>query len=75
MKKNMGAVDRGIRLILAVVVMVLYLTGKISGVAAIVLGLFTLAFLLTSLTGYCPAYSPLGIKTIKDGGKHPGKSR
>jgi hypothetical protein len=66
MKKNMGTVDRGIRFALAVVVAILYFTGKISGVAAIVLGIFALAFFITSLMGHCPAYTPLGIKTTKE---------
>ena len=66
MKKNMGTVDRGIRFALAVVVAILYFTGKISGIAAIVLGIFALAFFITSLMGHCPAYTPLGIKTTKE---------
>jgi hypothetical protein len=66
MKKNMGTVDRGIRLALAIVVVILYFTGKISGIVAIVLGVFALAFVITSLVGHCPAYTPLGIKTFKD---------
>jgi hypothetical protein len=66
MKKNMGTVDRAIRFALAVVVAILYFTGKISGLAAIVLGIFALAFFVTSLIGHCPAYTPLGIKTIKE---------
>lgn len=65
MKKNMGTVDRGIRLALAVVVAMLYFTGKISGTAAIVLGVFALAFFVTGLVGYCPAYPPFGITTIQ----------
>lgn len=66
MKKNMGTADRVIRFALAIVVAILYFTGKISGLAAIVLGVFALAFFVTSLIGHCPAYTPLGIKTIKD---------
>jgi hypothetical protein len=66
MKKNMGTVDRGIRFALAVVVAILYFTGTISGIAAIVLGIFALAFFITSLMGHCPAYTPLGIKTTKE---------
>lgn len=62
----MGTADRGIRLTLAVAVAILYFTGKISGVAAIVLRIFALAFMVTSLAGHCPAYSPLGIATVKD---------
>ena len=55
----------GIRLVLAVIVAILYFTGKISGVVAIVLGIIAVAFFITSLAGYCPAYTPLGIKTCK----------
>lgn len=66
MKKNMGTVDRGIRVALAIVVAILYFTGKISGIAAIVLGIFALVFVITSLVGHCPAYTLLGIKTFKD---------
>jgi K+-transporting ATPase A subunit len=66
MKKNMGTVDRGIRVALAIVVAILYFTGKISGIAAIVLGIIALVFVITSLVGHCPAYTPLGIKTFKD---------
>ena len=66
MKKNMGTVDRGIRLVLAIVVAILYFTGKISGITAIILGIFATAFFITSLVGNCPAYTPLGIKTLKE---------
>ena len=66
MKKNMGTVDRGIRIALAIVVAILYFAGKISGLAAIILGIFALAFFVTSIIGHCPAYTPLGIKTIKE---------
>ena len=66
MKKNMGTVDRGIRVALAIVVAILYFTGKISGIAAIVLGIFALVFVITSLVGHCPTYTPLWIKTFKD---------
>jgi Na+(H+)/acetate symporter ActP len=65
MKKNMGIVDRVIRSILAIVIIVLYFTGHISGVAAIILGVFAVTFLITSLVGFCPAYAPLKITTIK----------
>lgn len=66
MKKNMGTLDRIIRTILAVVIIVLYLTGQISGTAAIVLGIIAVIFLLTSLLGFCPVYVPLGISTRKE---------
>jgi hypothetical protein len=64
MKKNMGTADRVIRIILAIVVIVLYLTGNITGIAAIILGILALVFILTSLIGFCPLYIPLKISTI-----------
>jgi len=63
--KNMGTVDRLIRTLLAIVVLVLYLTNQISGVAAIILGIIAVVFLLTSLVGFCPAYFPFKISTTK----------
>ena len=65
MKKNMGTIDRIIRILLAIVVIGLYLNGSITGVAAIILGILALVFILTSLIGFCPLYVPLKISTIK----------
>lgn len=65
MKKNMGTVDRLIRTILAAVIAVLYFTNQITGTAAIILGIFAIAFLLTSSIGFCPLYVPLKISTAK----------
>jgi hypothetical protein len=64
MKKNMGTIDRIIRILLAIVVIGLYLNGSITGVAAIILGILALVFILTSLIGFCPLYVPLKISTI-----------
>jgi hypothetical protein len=66
MKKNMGTIDRVIRTVIAVVIAVLYFTGQISGTVAIVLGIVAVAFLLTSLVGWCPIYNPFGISTRKE---------
>jgi hypothetical protein len=65
MKKNMGTVDRVVRAIFAVVVAILYFSGSISGTAAIILGVLAVMMLLTSITGVCPPYGPLGISTLK----------
>ena len=65
MKKNMGAADRLIRTVLAIVVVVLYFTNQISGTAAIILGIIAIAFLLTSFVGFCPLYLPFRISTRK----------
>ncbi len=63
MTKNMGAIDRVVRLVLVAVVVILYARGTISGTAAIVLGVLAAVFLLTSLVGFCPLYHPLKITT------------
>ena len=63
MQKNMGTVDRLARTAAAAGVGVLYLTGAISGTLAIVLGVFAVIFVVTSLVAWCPMYSPLGLST------------
>lgn len=65
MKRNMGTADRLIRTVLAIVIAILYFTGQITGTAAIVLGIFAVVFLATSLIGHCPLYVPLKISTRK----------
>jgi hypothetical protein len=65
MKKNMGTLDRIIRVALVILVAVLYFTGVISGTLAIILGILAVVFLLTSLIGFCPLYAPFGISTQK----------
>ena len=60
MKKNLGSVERIIRVFVALVVAILYFTNQISGVAAIVLGVIAVAFGLTSSAGFCPIYASLG---------------
>ena len=65
MKKNMGTTDKIIRTLFAVLVAVLYFTDQVSGVAAIILGLFAVIFLITSLTGFCPLYASFKISTAK----------
>lgn len=63
MTKNMGRIDRGIRITLALLVGVLYFTGAIGGTLAIVLGLFAVIFVATSAIGWCPAYLPFGLSS------------
>lgn len=65
MKRNMGTTDRIIRLIVVAIIAILYFTGEISGTAAIILGVVAVAFLVTSLIGWCPSYLPFGISTRK----------
>jgi hypothetical protein len=63
MTKNMGTLDRLLRTLIAITVGVLYATGQITGLAAIILGVFALVFLATSAVGTCPLYVPIGLST------------
>jgi len=65
MIKNMGTADRVIRTVLALIVLALYFTGRITGMTAIVLGIIAVIFLLTSLITFCPLYVPLKMSTRK----------
>ncbi len=66
MKKNMGTADKVIRIILALLVIVFYFTGDLSGLAAIILGIVALIFLVTSFTGFCPLYKLFNVSTKKN---------
>lgn len=63
MKKNMGAVDKSIRLVLVILIAILYLTGVISGTLGVILSVLAVIFLVTSFFGFCPLYVPLGLST------------
>jgi len=60
MKKNMGTADKVIRLMVVAIIVILYLAGQLTGTLAIILGVVAVAFLLTSLVGWCPTYVLLG---------------
>ena len=63
MKKNMGTVDKAVRILAAVLIIALYFTNIISGTLAIVLLVVAGAFIATSLISSCPLYLPFGIST------------
>jgi K+-transporting ATPase A subunit len=65
MVKNMGKIDRVVRILLAVVVAVLFFTGQLTGTAAIVLGILAVVFIATAAIGTCPLYMPFKISTNK----------
>lgn len=65
MKKNMGSIDKTVRIVLALVFVVLYVTNVVSGTLGIVLLVLAGIFVLTSLISFCPLYLPFGISTCK----------
>ena len=66
MKKNMGLLDRVIRLIVVLLVVLLLFKATISGVLGWIIGLICLFLVITALIGYCPLYSALKISTLKE---------
>jgi hypothetical protein len=67
MKKNMGAIDRTLRLLVAVVFVVLYLTDVVTGTWGIIMLVIALMFVVTSFLSFCPLYLPFGISTCRKG--------
>ena len=65
MKKNMGGLDRIIRLVIAAVIGYLYYNGTIEGTLGYVLLAVAAIFVLTSLISSCPLYSLVGLNTCK----------
>lgn len=65
-KKNLGSIDRILRVVLAAVIVVLYVMGQVTGTAAIVLGILAAIILVTAAIGICPLYVPIKLSTIKD---------
>ena len=69
MKKNLGSIDRTVRLLGAVVIAVLYFTGLITGTTAIVSGILAIILVGTSLLSFCPLYTLLHLSSRKEGQK------
>jgi hypothetical protein len=63
MKKNMGSVDRGIRVAIAVIFATLFVTSVITGVLGTILLIVGGVFLVTSVVSFCPLYTLLGVNT------------
>ncbi len=65
MKNNMGSLDKVIRIVAAVVIVILYYANQISGTTAVVLLTLSGIFIATSFMSFCPLYFPFGISTKK----------
>jgi hypothetical protein len=63
MKKNMGATDRIIRILLAAVFAYLYFAGIVTGTVGLILIILGGVFVLTSLVSFCPLYTLFGFNT------------
>jgi len=61
--RNVGGIDRLFRALLALSVPILYLTGQIEGIAAIILAVLAALIVRTSVTGKCGIYYGLRFST------------
>ncbi len=62
-KKNVGIVDRIIRVALVVPAALFGVLGVVSGVWLVVLGVVAGVILITGVVGHCPVYHLFGWKT------------
>ncbi len=65
MKKNLESSDAVIRIAIAILIAILYLSGTITGTIAIVALVLAGVLVVTSFIGFCPLYTPFGIDTSK----------
>jgi len=65
MKKNMGGLDKVIRVVLAIAAALLVYFEVVVGPLAYILLTITGVFLITSLVGFCPLYGIFGISSCK----------
>jgi len=66
MEKNMGTLDRLIRLIIAAILIALITLKVLTGIWMIVGAIIAVIFVVTSVIGFCPLYKLIGISTCKD---------
>ncbi len=66
MTKNVGSIDRIVRIVLALVFVGLIVTGTVAGWLALVLGILAAVFAVTAVIGFCPLYAPLHLSTRKE---------
>jgi hypothetical protein len=65
MKKNVGSIDKIVRYLLAVILVVLYFTHVITGLIGIIGLVLAVVFVLTALIGFCPIWWTIKVNTSK----------
>jgi len=63
MKKNVGSTDQIVRYVLALLFVVLYFTGVVSGTLGIVLLVLAVVFAVTAYLNFCPIWLVLKVNT------------
>ncbi len=65
MKANIGSLDKVIRIFLAIVFAMLYITKMVEGTVSIMLLVVGGVLLLTSIINFCPLYAIMGLNSNK----------
>lgn len=73
MKKNVGSVDKIIRFIAALTIVVLILADVLTGAWVWILGAVAVVLVATSLVSVCPLYLALGLSSSEKSTQAPAK--
>lgn len=66
MQKNIGTIDRVIRIVIGVILFVLHFTYDFSNTVDMLVLIMATFILVTCLISFCPFYVPFGISTRKE---------
>jgi hypothetical protein len=61
----MGILDRSVRVIVALAIVILIVVKVLTGTLALILGILAAAFALTAVIGFCSLYVPFKFSTLK----------
>jgi hypothetical protein len=62
MERNVGTIDRVVRLVVAILLIIANVVGWLTGIAGLVLAVLAGMLLSSVASGHCPLYAKLGIK-------------
>lgn len=65
MKPNMGFIDRIIRVLIAVVLLIAFFDNRIAGAWGVIAMVLAIILIGTSFMGFCPLYKPFRFSTKK----------
>ena len=65
MSRNVGGMDRGVRVIVGLVLLAIGFFHVVTGTPAILAYVFGLIVLTTAVFAFCPAWVPFGINTSR----------
>ena len=64
MKKNVGTIEKVIRILVAAIFIILFATKVVTGTLGIILLVLAGIFILTSLVSWCPIWALFKISTV-----------